>query len=164
MKYRATVLIIIASMLQACAWLGIGGHAHEEAIDVSLINTDQAVHALLAGRDLDPVEGAWEHDSDSFEMVIARNSFGIADDYDYVGVVTRSNQARWEPGDIKLLLRKTDAQGEFQGLWTTYNKSKRRMTFVIENHDLIQASFKGHDGNANFVRIRRVDRRVAHRL
>ena len=160
---RLTFLLVCAAMLQACAWLQLGG-AQEESVDASLVNNEHAVQLLLAGRNLDPIEGTWEHDHDSFELVIARNDFDIADEFDYVGVITRSDQPRWQPGDVKLLLRKTDVEGEYLGVWTTYNKSKRRMRFVISDHDLIRASFTGQDGNPYYVRIRRVGERVAHRL
>jgi hypothetical protein len=149
-------------MLQACAWLDLGG-AQQDSIDASLVNTEQAVQSLLAGRDLDPIEGTWEHDHDSFEIVIARNDFHFADEFDYVGVITRSDQPRWQPGDVKLLLKKANAEREYLGVWTTYNKSKRRMRFVIEDRDLIQASFTGQDGNPYYVRIRRVGERLAAR-
>ena len=94
-------------------------------------------------------------------MVISRNEFDIADGYDYVGIITRSDQPMWHNGEVKILLRNTNDEGVFEGVWMTRNKSRRQMTFVVEHNNLIQASFVSVDGNTYFVRIRRIEPRFA---
>ena len=119
---------------------------------------------FLTGRELDSVEGAWEHDENAFEVVISRNEFDIAEGYDYVGIITRSDQPMWHNGEVKMLLRSTNEDGVFEGVWMTRNKSRRQMTFVVEHDNLIQASFVSTDGNTYFVRIRRIGPRFAATL
>ena len=136
--------------------LATPGPGHE-----TVASTEQAVEQFLTGRTLDPIEGAWVHDEKAFEIIIARNTFDIAEGYDYLGVITRSNQPEWHTGQVKLLLRKTATPDVFDGTWTARNRAKAQMTFVFENDNLIQASFKACDGNQYFVRIRRVLPRYA---
>ena len=119
------------------------------------LNTDQAVEEYLVGRDLDMVEGAWVHDENAFELVIAKNEFEFEPSFDYVGIVTRTAEHAWKRGEIKLLLRKTDSALNFDGVWLTQNRSRQDMKFVFESRNLLQASFKDSDGEPFFVRIRR---------
>ena len=160
MNIRSAFICAIVSLTSACAAFDPRASS-DESIQATVTSTDQAVQQFLAGRDLDPIEGAWEHDEHSFELIISRNNFDIAVDYDYVGIITRSDQPFWDHGDIKLLLRKTDSASVFDGVWTTRNRAKRNMTFVIENKNLVQASFISNDGNSFFVRIRRINPRLA---
>ena len=160
MILRALTVLFIAASLPGCALFGFEG-SPEGAIDSTVTSTDQAVEQFLTGRTLDAVEGAWEHDENSFEVVISRNQFDIADGYDYVGIITRSDQPMWNNGEVKILLRRTNDEGVFEGVWMTRNKSRRQMTFVVEHSNLIQASFVSVDGNTYFVRIRRIEPRFA---
>ena len=160
MIVRALTVLFLAASLSGCALFGFEG-SPEGAIDSNVTSTDQAVEQFLTGRPLDTVEGAWEHDENAFEVVISRNQFDIAAGYDYVGIITRSDQPMWNNGEVKILLRSTNDEGVFEGVWMTRNKSRRQMTFVIEHNNLIQASFVSVDGNTYFVRIRRIEPRFA---
>jgi len=145
----------LASLASGCAWFDFDAST-DESVQATVTGTDQALQLFLAGRDLDAIEGAWKHDANAFEIVISRNNFNIAPGYDYVGVITRSDQPKWEHGDVKVLLRNTESAGVFEGVWMTRYKSTRKMTFVMEHENLIQANYVSHDGNSNFVRIRRI--------
>ena len=160
MKFLSLVVCICASLLSACAWLEFGTPP-TESVDSRVTDTEQAVEEFLLGRDLEVIEGAWEHDGSAFEVVIARNSFDVAAGYEYVGIITRTDNPMWRQGEIKLLLNNAGAPDVFEGIWMTNNKSRRNMKFVIENRNLIQASFRSNDGNAYFVRIRRINPRLA---
>ena len=160
MKIRSSVVCICASFLSACAWFDLSTPP-TESVDSRVTDTEQAVDEFLLGRDLDMIEGAWEHDGSSFEVVITRNSFNVAAGYDYVGIITRTDHPMWREGEIKLFLNNSGQPDVFEGIWMTNNKSKRNMKFVIENRNLIQASFRSNDGNAYFVRIRRINPRLA---
>ena len=160
MKTQTIVLCAIVAITSGCATF-TGGGSPDESIQSTVISTDQAMQTFLAGRELDPIEGAWEHEESKFEFVISRNNFEIAPGYDYVGVITRTDQPFWENGDVKLLLRTTDTAGVFDGVWTTRNKVKREMTFVFERGNRIQANFESNDGNTYFVRVRRMNPRLA---
>ena len=163
MNIRAALLICAVATQSACAILD-DSTSRADAVAQPVTGTDQAMEAFLAGRDLDKVEGAWEHDNSDFEFVIARNDFAIAPDYDYVGVITLPDGGLWNQGDVKVLLRNTDEESVYDGIWVTRNKAKRRMTFVVEHQNLIQASFVSNDGNTYFLRIRRVNPRMAGTL
>lgn len=155
MMIRSATTCMFLLMAAGCAWVELED-PQENSIHADVTSTEQAVEQFLTGRKLDPVEGAWVHDENSFEIIIARNTFDIAEGYDYVGVITRSDQPEWQTGQVKLLLRKTDSANVFDGTWTARNRAKAQMTFVFENDNLIQASFRARDGNQYFVRIRRM--------
>jgi hypothetical protein len=156
MRSQAAFTCLIALLCSACTVLNTGP-ATDGSIQTNVTGTDQAIEQFLVGRDLDPVEGAWGQDENMLEVVIARNNFQVASDYDYVGFVTQSDQPDWNRGDVKLLLRSTDTANIYDGVWLTRYKSRRTMTFVVEQEDLIQARYIANDGNTNFVRIRRID-------
>jgi hypothetical protein len=160
MKIRLALVCIVASLTSACAWFNSDASI-DESIQATVTGTDQAVQLFLAGRDLDTIEGAWKHDANAFEIVISKNNFNIAAGYDYVGVITRSDQTTWEQGDVKVLLRNTDSADVFEGVWMTRYKSATKMTFVLDHENLIQANYVSNDGNSNFVRIRRISPRFA---
>jgi hypothetical protein len=155
MNTRAAFILLVAAFGSGCALVDPAGSV-DQSVHATVSSTDQAVEQFLAGRDLDPIEGAWEHDQSAFEFVIARNDFDIAPGYDYVGVMTLPDQSSWKQGDIKVLLRKTGEENVYDGVWMTRYKSRRPMTFVFENRNLIQANFVSNDGNTYFLRIRRV--------
>ena len=158
MKFHATILCAIALATSACT---TPGASIDNSIQSTVTSTDQAVQAYLVGRDLNPIEGAWKHDENAFELIISRNNFDIASDYDYVGIITRTDQPFWKNGDVKLLLRSTESAGIFDGVWMTSNRARKEMTFVIERKNLIQGSYQSNNGNTYFVRIRRMNPRLA---
>ena len=163
MNIRFALICIAVSLNTGCAWFDFS-KSDTESIGATVTGTDQAVEQFLTGRDLDPVEGAWQHEEHAFEVIISRNDFAVAGGYDYIGIITRSDEPRWNKGDVKLLLRSTDSNSVFEGVWMTRNKAKQEMTFVAQNRNLIQAKFVSHDGNAYFVRIRRMTPRFAGAL
>ena len=160
MNARSILLALVVTAVSGCAIVD-SSSSTGKSVSATVTSTDQAMHEFLAGRDIDPIEGAWEHDQSTFEFVIARNDFDVAPDFDYVGVMTLPDQSSWKQGDIKVLLRKTDVENVYDGVWMTRFKSRRPMTFVFENRNLIQASFVSNDGNSYFLRIRRINPRFA---
>ena len=160
MNVRSILLILSASLVSGCAVVD-SSSAADKSVHATVTSTDQAVRQFLTGRDTDAVEGAWEHDESAFEFVITRNDFNVAPGYDYVGVMTLPDQSSWKQGDIKVLLRKTAEENVYEGVWMTRFKSRRPMTFVVENRNLIQGSFVSADGNSYFLRIRRINPRFA---
>jgi hypothetical protein len=162
-RFRAALCFIAASLASGCAWFDFHPIINE-SVGTDVTGTDQAVRAFLTGHTLDPIEGAWEHDENEFEVVIARNRFDVAAGYDYVGIITRTDDPQWHEGDIKLQLKSTGSPDVFDGVWMTSNQSRTPMTFVFENRNLIQASFVSTDGNTYFVRIRRMNQRLAGRF
>ena len=159
MKTHAIVLSAIACATSACSWMAPGASI-DESVHSTVLSTDQAVQTYLVGRELSPIEGAWKHEENTFELVISKNNFDIASDYDYVGIITRTDQASWNNGDVKLLLRSTDSPRVFEGILITSNHSQKEMTFVIERKNVIQANYLSNDGNTFYVRIRRMSSRL----
>lgn len=157
---RTVMSLLAASVCASCAWFDFHP-LQNESVAGNISGTDQAVREFLTGRTLDPIEGAWEHDGSELEVVIARNDFDVAAGYDYVGIITRTDDPQWHNGDVKLQLKTTGSPDVFEGLWVASNQSRTAMTFVYENRNLIQASFVSTDGNTYFVRIRRVHPRLA---
>jgi hypothetical protein len=129
-------------------------------VQSTVISTDQAVQSFLVGRDLALIEGAWKHEENAFELVISRNTFDIASDYEFVGIITRTDQAYWKNGDVKLLLRSTESPQVFEGILITSNHSQKEMTFVMERENVIQANYQSNSGDTFYVRIRRMGSRL----
>jgi hypothetical protein len=160
MNNRAASVCLIALMMTGCSVFDLGA-AEPHSIQATVIGTDQAVQQFLTGRELDPIEGAWKHDANVFEVVISKNNFEIASDYDYVGIITRTNQPDWVNGDLKILLRKTADPEVFDGVWIASLRVEKRMKFVFEHNNLVQASYVSTDGETYFVRINRMSPRLA---
>ena len=158
MIFRAFMFCLTASFVSGCSLFGFDAKG-VDSIQVAVTSTDQAVEQFLSGRELDAIEGAWGHDESVFEIVITRNDFDIEPGYRYLGIITRSDQPSWHQGDVKLLLNGTSTAGVFEGVWLTWNKSRRQMTFIVENRNLIQGSFVSNDGDTYFARIRRINAR-----
>lgn len=125
------------------------------------METSQAIAKYLVGRQLDAVEGVWIHDENTFEIIIAKNHFGIEPDYDYVGIITRADRGTWKQDEVKVLLQKTSSDSEFSGVWLTQDKTRRDMTFDFQNKRMIQARFVSSDGDTFFVRIRKRNALIA---
>ena len=159
MKTHAIVLFAVACATSACSWLA-PGTSIDKSVQSTVISTDQAVQTFLVGRELSLIEGAWKHEENSFELVISRNNFDIASDYEYVGIITRINQASWHNGDVKLLLRSTESPQVFEGIMITSNHSQKEMTFVVERQNVIQANYQSNAGDTFYVRIRRMGSRL----
>ena len=162
-KIRIFISLLAVSLCAACAWFDFHPIVNE-SVGQDIGGTDEAVRRFLAGRTLAPIEGAWVHEGEEFEVVITRNSFAVAAGYEYVGIITRTDNPEWQQGDVKLRLRHTDLPDVFEGVWTSNNKSRTAMTFVFENRNLIQASYVSTDGNSYFVRIRRINPAFARGL
>lgn len=148
--------------MSACSWLPLG-ESPDKSVQSTVISTDQAVQAFLAGRDLSVIEGAWKHEANAFEIVISRNSFDIALGYDYVGIITRTDHASWNKGDVKLMLRSTASPLVFEGILIASNHARQEMTFIVENQNLVQASFESNNGDMFYMRIRRMSSPLAAR-
>ena len=159
MKTHVVLLFAIACATSACSWLAPGA-ATDRSVHSTVISTDQAVQKFLVGRDLSLIEGAWKHEENAFELVISKNNFDIASDYEYVGIITRTDQASWNKGDVKLLLRSTESSEVFEGVLITSNHSPKEMTFVMERQNVIQANYQSNNGDTFYVRIRRMGSRL----
>lgn len=129
----------------------------------AVVSTDQAVQSFLAGRALSIIEGAWKHEANAFELVISRNSFDIARGYDYVGIITHTDDASWTKGDVKMLLRSTQSPLIFEGILIASNHARQEMTFVVESQNLVQGSFESNNGDMFYMRIRRMSSPLAAR-
>lgn len=159
MKTHAIVLLAVACATSACSWL-TPGPSIDKSVHSTVISTDQAVQSFLVGRDLSLIEGAWKHEENAFELVISRNNFDIASDYEFVGIITHTDQASWNNGDVKLLLRSTESPQVFEGILITSNHSRKEMTFVVERENVIQANYQSNSGDTFYVRIRRMGSRL----
>lgn len=81
--------------------------------------TREAIVAkYLEGRSLDAVEGLWTWNfrGYSFEVAIVKNTFNVHKDYDYIGILTRSDRSS-TIGEVKLLLRNTGIRGVYSGAY-----------------------------------------------
>jgi len=122
-------------------------------VDALELGTDAAIEKYLSGRELDPIEGAWVHDKNVYEIVIAKNTFGIEPSYQYVGIITRAERGSWKPGQVKLLMRETASESLFTGVWFMGNKSRQNISFMVENQNLVKVNIYSADGNTFLIRI-----------
>jgi hypothetical protein len=120
---------------------------------------DAYERSLREGRD--PVEGFWGIYLDwipspgisrRYRMAVVQNTYGVYPEADYVGVATCDSPGCVK-GEVKLLLRRTDAEGEFEAtlLVTDVDGAKGR-AFLIDNDegredsvlDLRGVTYQGH--------------------
>src|SRR5437867_1803390 len=62
---------------------------------VQVLDRTTAIERYLAGRELTPIEGIWVWDNNQYEVAIVRNTLGTATEYQYLGLVTDSQQSNW---------------------------------------------------------------------
>lgn len=113
---------------------GVGDDCCEDRIAV---DADDA-YERAQRRDRDPVEGLWvtyiywhpELDAArSYRMAIVRNTYGVFEDAEYIGVAT-CEQTGCVKGEVKLLLRRTDEPNAFDASMVT-NAGFGRGTAVL---------------------------------
>lgn len=77
------------------------------------LNKEEVIKRYFKDRSLDDIEGVWVREDNSFEIAVLKNSFNIFPGYDYVGIVTDTNNRYWHIGETKLLIKKTSDKNTY---------------------------------------------------
>ncbi|VUX54875.1 protein of unknown function [uncultured Woeseiaceae bacterium] len=100
-----------------------------------------AIEIYFADRELDPIEGIWTWDKNEYQVAIVKNNTGIEIEYDYVGIVIRTDTGMWKSGQIKLLLNSTATDTIFTGVYFAGNQSRTNLSYFLENPNLIKVNY-----------------------
>jgi len=104
------------------------------------LNRKEAIEKYLTGRDLSPIEGVWIWPDNSYEVIITRNSMEAFPEYDYVGLITDTQNDRWNMGDVKFLLKESASQEIYTGTFYLGDKSTFGTSFVLRDPNIIETS------------------------
>jgi len=97
---------------------------------------NEVIEKYLSGKDLDYVEGVWVLDNNQYEIAIIKNTFNYLPQYDYIGIITDTENKDWSLGETKLLLKKTASEYVYSVKYFMGNKSDLGTTFVMTNNNL----------------------------
>lgn len=110
------------------------------------MDRDEIIEEYLANRQLDPIEGVWRMLDDKNEITIVKNTFDIHPDYEYIGIVTKSDYFKWPEGTAKMLLHKTAEEMVFLGSFY-YGITEYGATFILDyetNQNLLEIIVQDH--------------------
>jgi len=149
-------LWIITCILVACA-VPPRVHHPGPAPVAEALDRSKAIDLYLGGRTLAPIEGIWVWDNNQYEVAIVRNTSETNPEYQYLGLVTDTQQSNWRRGEVKLLLKETASPGVLTGTYLMGNKSRHGTTFFLTNPNLIELSlpsgFYGSQERLFLIRI-----------
>lgn len=132
-------LWIITCILGACAVPPRVQHPGPAPVAEAL-DRSKAIDLYFGGQTLASIEGIWVWDNNQYEVAIVRNTSGTAPEYQYLGLVTDTQQSNWRRGEVKLLLKETASPGVLTGTYLMGNKSRHGTTFFLTNPNLIELS------------------------
>ena len=94
-------------------------------------------------RALDPVEGIWTSDDNTYEIAVVRNKpdeykTGDYRGYDYVGVIVDSTNRDYKRGELKCLLKRAASPSIYPGIWFMGNKDENGTTFVLSDPNTVK--------------------------
>jgi hypothetical protein len=104
-KWLVFIFILLVSFV-------IAASCFATPLPTSQFNRQQAIDTFFKDKTLDPIEGIWLTDDDSYELAIVKNTFSVCSGHDYIGFITEATPHNWKPGEIKLALKKQ--------LWINY--------------------------------------------
>jgi hypothetical protein len=116
--------------------------ACDDCDEPGTVDADDAYNRSLRP-DRDPVEGFWgiyldwnpdPESARSFRMAVVTNTYGLYPEADYVGVATCSLPG-CDRGEIKLLLKKTDRENEFEGTLLTKKGAAKGKALLVDADD-----------------------------
>lgn len=121
---------------------------------VGALNKVEVIERYFKDRSLDDIEGIWVREDNSFEIAVLKNSFNIFPGYDYVGIITDTNNRDWGVGETKLLIKKTSNQNRYVISYfdddAAATKSQNETDLIMIGDHLAKMSF----GRTNYVLIK----------
>jgi S1-C subfamily serine protease len=112
--------------------------------DRKLFTREKAIQTYLQGRDLASIEGVWVWADNQYEIVIFRNDRNASEnahrDYDFVGVITDSQNPDRDRREVKLLLKETASAAVYSGLYITETGRRHGTAFIMNNNNLIETT------------------------
>jgi S1-C subfamily serine protease len=132
-RHRLFGLILITIAAAACSL-----HTVPSVPEAASLSRSEVISRYFEGRSLDPVEGIWIWDNNSYEVAIVRNRFDIAPEYDYIAIVTDSRRSTWSRGEVKMLLKGTVSASVLTGIYYMGNKSEQGTSVLMANPNVLE--------------------------
>ena len=166
-KFMRIAVAILAFTLQACAqtipakYLDPERYLDEPApslpspVDGSepFPNSEMdAIPYYFGDRRLDPVEGIWTWDNNTYQIAIIKNNSGVEMQYDYVGIVIRADLGAWKAGQMKLLLNSTAETDFFTGVYFNVRQSRSNTQFTMNQANSITVKETNFHGASTLIR------------
>ena len=151
---RFSLSILFIAILHGCAPMApTPTTASVTAISGSHPSTEAgAIETYFADRELDLIEGIWTWDKNEYQIAIIKNNTGFEHEYDYAGIVIRSDTGRWKPGQIKLFLNSTASDTIFTGVYFAGDQSRTNLSYILENPNLIKVNYTFSNGSPLLIR------------
>jgi S1-C subfamily serine protease len=111
-----------------------------------------AISRYFSDRELGLVEGIWTWDDNGYQIAIYPNNTGVEEEYDYVGVIIRTDTGRWRPGQIKILLNSTASPFVFTGVYFGGNQDRVNTSFLMDNRNMMTVNHTFDDGKPILIR------------
>jgi serine protease Do len=147
--------LALAGVLLAMLTLGLAGCAtvpkEFKKPVVPIDSREDAIEQFFTGRALDPVEGIWKTESGHYEVAIVRNTFGIKENYDYLGLIVHSDKSSFHGGQIKLLLEKSASGTVFPGKYLNSSHQAYGTAYELVDGDVLKANL--YFGLVQIVRL-----------
>ena len=107
------------------------------------LDRGQITEQQFGGRALDPIEGIWTTDDNTYELAIVRSKpdeykTGDYRGYDYFGVIVDTTNRDYRRGELKCLLKKAASSGVYPGIWFMGNKRENGTTFVLSDPNTVR--------------------------
>lgn len=168
---RAVFVLIVALFVGAAAFADtdVAAAASDDCCDDEITVDADDAYDRSQRPDRDPVEGHWavyiewhpELDtSRRYRIAIVRNTYGVFEDAEYIGVATCA-QTGCKKGEVKLLLNATETPNEFDARMVTNEGFGRGMAILTPDSDgrpnsaidMRDVKYDGHTMTKWFVRV-----------
>jgi S1-C subfamily serine protease len=119
------------------------------------LNKNEFVEKFFKGKNLDEVEGVYAGSNNTYEIAVIKNTFGVENEYDYLGIITDSAVRSWKKGEIKFKLKKTATPAIFTGNFYMGDGSRVGRTFFLKKGYIevsLPTGYYGTDQAALFLR------------
>ena len=135
MEGKAKKFVFLLLFVTAIGGCGI---IQGPAKPIGEITKDQVIETYFKDKKLDFIEGIWVWENGAYEIAIISNSFDDYRQYDYVGVITDTEQFGWQRGETKLLLKKTASRSAYSASYFMSDKSETEASVLLTNENLLQ--------------------------
>ena len=153
---RSGLVVLVVVIFHGCASAPIIPAATVPSVNSSTQATPrtetEAIEYYFADRELGSIEGIWTWDKNEYQVAIIKNNTGIESEYDYIGIIIRTDTGSWKPGQVKLLLNSTASDTIFTGVYFDGRQSRINLSYIFENPNLIKVNYEFSHGSTLLIR------------
>ena len=96
------------------------------------LKKNQFIEKYFENKDLSEIEGIYMGSNNKYEIAVIKNTFGIFEGYDYLGILTDENATFWRVGEVKIVLKKSATPTILTGNYYMGDKSRMGRTFFFK--------------------------------